>query len=337
MSPVQGLDRYRQDIEDGLRRALAGDGALARIARYHVGFEDVDGHSAAALGKLLRPSLALFTTTECGGRLEDALPAAVGLELIHSFSLVHDDIQDCDRVRRGRPAVWTIWGISEAINAGDYLHAAATRTIVTSGLAATTELAWATSAMIEGQSMDLAFENEFVGEDAYIEMIDRKTGALFRCAFALGGICAGAVSDVLDRLRSLGREVGRAFQVQDDLLGIWGDGDALGKPIGSDIRRRKKSFPLAASHARADDAARAQLEAIFSGDVAGGETGGEVGDEDVAWVIALMDRLDVRAVVEQTVDRHTQEALVLLDGLPFSEDGRTALRGLIEALARRDR
>ena len=329
MSGQDPVKRYRSTIERGLRAALAREGALARIGRYHIGLEDEQGQSSAAFGKFLRPAIALFVAEDLGGHPEGVLPAALGLELIHSFSLVHDDIQDQDETRRGRPAVWTLWGVYEAINAGDYLHALATDSALRAGAQAAAELTRATASMIEGQSLDLSFEMRFVGEEEYVEMVDRKTGALFSCAFALGGICAGANEDVLVQLRSLGRSLGRAFQIQDDALGIWGDGEAFGKPIGSDIRRRKKSYPLAAVHPRTEGEQQQRLEAIYADE--------SVSDEDVAWVVELMEGLGVRADVERAVDRHSSEAAEILRALPFSDAGQEELEALIERLARRDR
>jgi len=327
------LERYRAQIEQGLRTALAGDGALCRIGRYHIGLEDEQGAPSQAFGKFIRPALVLFTTEQLGGIANDALPAAIGLELIHSFSLIHDDIQDGDRTRRGRPAVWAIWGIAEAINAGDYLHSVALGTAAKGGLNSVQELSRATTAMIEGQSLDLSFEARFVDESDYLGMVDRKTGALFGCAFALGGIGAGLAAavptDVIAGLRELGREVGRAFQIQDDLLGIWGDGNALGKPIGSDIRQHKKSFPVAVAYARAQDEDRNRLESVYRADA--------VGQTDVNAIVDLMSCLGVREDVEAAVDRHSARALDLVQALPFPEDGRRELIALIETLARRDR
>ena len=329
LSRQELLERYRAQVEAGLRMTLDGDGTLARIGRYHIGLEDEKGNPSQAFGKFIRPALVLFTAEEMGGNPDDALSAAVGLELVHSFSLIHDDIQDGDRTRRGRPAVWTIWGTSEAINAGDYLHSVALSTAAGSGLESIQELTRATTAMIEGQSLDLSFESRFVGEDDYLAMVDHKTGALFACAFALGGIGARVSSDVIARLRELGRAIGRAFQIQDDLLGVWGDGDALGKPIGSDIRQRKKSFPIALAYARAQGADRELLASVYAAE--------SVAESEVAVVVDLMASLHVRDQVEKGVSRHSREALDLVQELPFSAEGKGELMSLIERLARRDR
>ncbi len=320
------LDRYREPIEDGLRRALAGPSRLDAILRYHVGLADGE---ASSLGKLLRPSLLLFAAEELGAAVEAALPAAVGLELVHGFSLIHDDVQDRDETRRGRPAVWTRWGIPEAINAGDLMHAIAVRSTLDAGPTAARVLLDATAEMIEGQSLDLSFEERFVTADEYLEMVDRKTGALFRCAFRIGGLCAEASDDVIRRLAEIGTAVGRAFQIQDDLLGIWGDGDVLGKPTASDVRRRKKAFPVAIAYATVEDEDRGRLERIYAGE--------SIEAADVDWVVGLFDRLGVEAQGGELVRDYVDRACGIVDVLPLSGDGRVALQDLIEYLARREK
>jgi len=322
------LDRYRGTIEGGLRRALAGPSPLDAILRYHVGLADAE---PPALGKLLRPSLVLFTAEELGATVESALPAAVALELVHGFSLIHDDIQDRDEIRRGRPAVWARWGIAEAINAGDMMHAIAVRSALDAAPDVARALLEATIEMIEGQSLDLSFEKRFVTADEYLDMVDRKTGALFRCALRSGGRIAGVDEEVQERLEDLGRTVGRAFQIQDDLLGIWGDGDILGKPTASDVRRRKKSFPVVLAHAKAGDEDRSKLERIYE------DAEKSIEAVDVDWVVGLLDRLDVEGQGRETVRDYLLRACGIVDSLPLSADARGELKDLIEVLARRDK
>ena len=323
------LDRYRRPIEDALRYALRGETRLDEILRYHIGLTDQEGTPTTFLGKLLRPTLTLFTAEELGGRVEDSMSSAVGLELVHGFSLIHDDVQDRDETRRGRPSVWTQWGIPEAINAGDLMHTIAVRSALDAGVEAARLLLDATAEMIEGQSMDVAFEQRFVKPDEVLAMVDRKTGALFRCAFELGGCCAGAEADVQEQLRVIGRNVGRAFQIQDDLLGIWGNGEVTGKPIGSDVRRRKKSYPVALAHARGSDEDRERLECIYAREA--------MDESDVAWTLALLDRLGVRDEGRDAVRTYANAACESVDAVPFSPEARETLRGLIEYLARREK
>ena len=326
------LETYRGEIEGGLTRVLRGDAPLRSLLRYHVGLEDEHGTPTAATGKLLRPSLVLFVAEQLGASLETALPSALGLELIHSFSLIHDDIQDRDRMRRGRPAVWTICGIEQAINAGDLMHALGISIALDPSPAAADCLIQATQEMIEGQCRDLEFEQREITADDYLAMIDRKTGALLRCAFELGGIAAGVNGHVRTELAGLGRAVGRAFQIKDDLLGIWGEDDVLGKATGSDIRRRKKTFPVVLLFEYAKGADAATLERLY-----GGEGAPEIAERDVAWVVGRLDDLDVRSVCETMIQRHLGEAIDCLRKLPFPADARSQMQELIGFLARREK
>jgi len=323
------LERYRRTIEDALRLAFRGQTRLHEIMRYHVGLIDRDGHPTAFLGKLLRPTLTLFTAEELGGDALTALPAAVGLELVHGFSLIHDDVQDRDETRRGRPAVWALWGIPEAINAGDLMQAVAVRCALDASAEAAKILLEATVEMIEGQSMDLAFEKRFVAPAEVLAMVDKKTGALFRCAFELGGYCSGADEEAMKRLGAIGRCVGRAFQIQDDLLGIWGDEEVTGKPIGSDIRRKKKSYPVALAHAKAGAEDREELERLYATET--------MEASDVRWVAALFERLGIRDEGRDAVGAYVSEAIDSIDAVSFSANGREALHALIESLSGREK
>lgn len=177
--------------------------------------------------------------------------------------------------------------------------------------------------------MDLGFETRFVKLEEYLRMIDGKTGALLVAAFELGGAVAAADEATQATLRTLGRAVGRAFQIQDDLLGIWGDAKVLGKPNASDIRQRKKSYPTVLAFDRADSEDRSALCRIYaSGDPA-------PTDADVEWVIELMTRLGIQETGQATVKEHLHEAAQALDNLPFSSEGRRNLEDLIDYLARR--
>ena len=329
MTTPRFLLRYTSLIEGGLRVALAGDSLLYGILRYHVGLENEHGAPALALGKLIRPSLVLFTTEELGGNIEQALPAAIGLELVHNFSLIHDDIQDHDEIRRGRKTVWNLYGIAQAINAGDLMQALAVAQGARAGREIVAALVEATVAMIEGQGLDLAFEEEEVDVASYLDMIDKKTGALIRCAFRMGGLLAGSPIGVVQDLVEMGRDLGRAFQIRDDLLGIWGNGTVTGKPQWSDIRRRKKSLPVSMAFAQACGEDRDLLTEVYFRK--------EIEDEDVERVIALMERANVRQACEEQVSAHLEQARKRLATLPFSERGIEEMNELIDYLVRRKR
>ncbi len=321
------LSRYGDRIEQGLRDALVGESLLYWALRYHVGLEDERGVPCRTLGKLLRPSLVLFTADEFDADPARALSAAVGLELIHNFSLIHDDIQDRDAVRRGRRTVWSLYGVEQAINAGDLMQTLAMAQALQAGEESLGVLLRATVEMIEGQGLDLAFEKEEVTLGVYFEMVDKKTGALIRCALELGGVLGGGQATVIRDLVGLGRALGRAFQIRDDLLGVWGNGAETGKPEGSDIRRRKKSFPVAVVFDRAPQPEREALQAIYAEP--------RISEGEVARVIGLMERLGIREAGEEAVTAALDRASAHLKRLPFSQNGAEEMSELIDYLARR--
>ncbi|HHR85120.1 polyprenyl synthetase family protein [Candidatus Bipolaricaulota bacterium] len=335
----QILMLYGDILEKGLQEALSDPisadgsshdaGPLYPTLRYHVGLCDERGRPVKALGKMLRPSLLLFTAQELGADMESALPAAIALELVHNFSLIHDDIQDHDELRRGRPTVWKLIGVAQAINAGDLMYSIATRKALLAGADAAGVIIDAATTMIEGQGLDLAFEDRWINVQSYIDMIDKKTGALVCCAFRAAGIIARTEQATIDLLTSLGMALGRAFQIRDDLLGIWGDGDLTGKLQGSDIRRKKKSFPVALITQETNEEGKALLESVYAQE--------RISDDDVARVIALMGSLDVKERGEAVVEGHLKEAREHLERLPLSKKGKELMDELIVYLARREK
>ena len=201
-------------------------------------------------GKMLRPALTLITAEAVGGDRQAALKSAAAIELIHTFSLIHDDIMDQDDMRRGMPAVHKVWGDDVAILAGDTLFSKAFEIII--GTEGTTSeqnnksLATVADACVkicEGQASDMSFEDRFdVTEDEYMEMIFKKTGALIAAATKAGAIMGGASDEVIDAMYEYGRLIGLAFQIQDDYLDLAADEETLGKPIGSDIGKGKMTI-----------------------------------------------------------------------------------------------
>ena len=232
------------------RNGAAGNGAARNGA--------VNGSGAAppakpgGAGKALRPALALLSARAAGERAERGVPAAVAVELVHNFSLLHDDIMDGDTERRHRPTAWTVYGVGAAILAGDALLALAQDILLednaAQGLWAARCLSAAVHRLIAGQGADLAFERrDDVTLPECLEMAGDKTAALMACACSIGAIHVGAPAALAMGLAGFGAHVGLAFQLTDDLLGIWGAPERTGKPIGSDLRARKKSLPVVAA------------------------------------------------------------------------------------------
>ena len=201
-------------------------------------------------GKMLRPSLTLIVSEAVGGNKENALRSAAAIELIHTFSLIHDDIMDDDDMRRGMASVHKVWGEDVAILAGDTLFSKAFEIIIgtqnTSPEQNNKALATVADACVkicEGQALDMGFEDRFdVTQDEYMEMIFKKTGALIAAATKTGAIMGGASDEVIDAMYEYGKLIGLAFQIQDDYLDIASDEETLGKPIGSDIAKGKMTI-----------------------------------------------------------------------------------------------
>nr|CEL13410.1 Octaprenyl diphosphate synthase / Dimethylallyltransferase / (2E,6E)-farnesyl diphosphate synthase / Geranylgeranyl diphosphate synthase [Kibdelosporangium sp. MJ126-NF4]CTQ99099.1 Octaprenyl diphosphate synthase (EC 2.5.1.90) / Dimethylallyltransferase (EC 2.5.1.1) / (2E,6E)-farnesyl diphosphate synthase (EC 2.5.1.10) / Geranylgeranyl diphosphate synthase (EC 2.5.1.29) [Kibdelosporangium sp. MJ126-NF4] len=258
---------------------------LWQAAGYHFGWVDQRGHAVAGGGgKMIRPVLTLLSAEAVGGVATGAVPAAVAVELVHNFSLLHDDVMDGDRTRRHRPTVWAVFGIPTAILAGDALWALALRVLADTdaddagprAARGMRMLSVALELLMAGQSADMDFEARAdVGLRECQAMVAGKTGAVLGCACALGALFGGGSPHQIDCLRQMGEWLGSAFQVVDDVLGIWGDPAVTGKPVHSDLRNRKKSLPVVA--------------ALGSGTAAGAE-------------LARLYRLD-RSLTDAEVDR----------------------------------
>ncbi|MFF0793346.1 family 2 encapsulin nanocompartment cargo protein polyprenyl transferase [Streptomyces spiralis] len=252
------LDRARACVDPELRSAIASlPVSMRRIARYHFGWEHADGTPATGnAGKAIRPALVLAAAAALGGprARADAARAAAAVELVHNFTLLHDDVMDRDTTRRHRPTVWTVFGDADAILAGDALQALALRVLAEdahpASPAAAARLAACVVELCAGQHADTALERRAPDEVTLAEvlaMAEAKTGALLGCACAVGALYAGAAKEEVEALDAFGRQAGLAFQLIDDVIGIWGDPARTGKPAGADLAARKKSLPVVAA------------------------------------------------------------------------------------------
>ncbi len=270
-SPQQVLSWGRSTVDPALRRAVAElPGGVRRVVDFHFGWCDEHGNPTSTdNGKAIRPTLVLLTSEAAGGELDAALPAAVAVELVHNFSLLHDDVMDGDVKRRHRPTAWAVFGSGPAILAGDALLALAFDTLAAAGGArgsdAVRMLSAAVQGLVDGQVADVAFESRADVElDECLDMARGKTGALIGCACALGELVATGDRERVDRMRAFGERLGLAFQLVDDMLGIWGDPARTGKAIHSDLSARKKSLPVVAALRSGTQAGR-ELAALYSG------------------------------------------------------------------------
>jgi geranylgeranyl diphosphate synthase type I len=324
---------YLPAVEDEMRLAI-GDGApylsdFYTMLRYHLGWTDGSGG-----GKRVRPLLALLSCTAAGGAWAGALPLAAAIELLHNFSLIHDDIQDNSPTRRGRPTVWARWGQAQAINAGDAMftltHLAPQRLVACGhsaavALAVLEELDRTCLALTQGQYLDMAFEQRpQVTVAEYLTMIEGKTGALIAAAAHLGARLGGAEGERLAHFRGYGLNLGLAFQFQDDWLGIWGDEAVTGKSTASDLATRKKTLPVVYGLERSEAFSRAYAVPYQPG----------ASLEDLA---DALEQLGAKAYVEQQAHDMTQAALRHLAEARPDEPAGAALRELTDQLLRRDK
>ncbi|MBY8845474.1 family 2 encapsulin nanocompartment cargo protein polyprenyl transferase [Streptomyces sp. SP2-10] len=252
------LERTRALVDPELRAAIESlPGAMRRVGLYHFGWEQADGTPAAGnAGKAIRPALVLAAAAALGGPAARtaAVRAAVAVELVHNFTLLHDDVMDRDTSRRHRPTAWSVFGVPDAILAGDALQALALRLLADdphpASAPAAARLAACVVELCEGQHVDTDLERrapDAVTLDEVFAMAEAKTGALLGCACALGALYAGASEEDVAALDGFGRQAGLAFQLIDDVIGIWGDPRRTGKPAGADLAARKKSLPVVAA------------------------------------------------------------------------------------------
>jgi geranylgeranyl diphosphate synthase type I len=333
------LDRYAERIGGELRRAFAGrDLVHYSLMRYHLGWEDREGRPQEARhGKLLRPLLCVTSCEAVGGDAETSLPLAAAVELLHNFSLIHDDIEDGSPQRHGRDAVWHVWGVPQAVNAGDGVfalaHVALDR-LSQAGvdaprvLAATRLLDTASLRLCEGQYLDLAFEERLdVSSAEYLQMVSGKTAALMAAAAGSGALLGEASPNAVSAFEHFGEKLGFAFQVRDDVLGIWGESRETGKPTGEDIRERKKSFPVVFAMERAGSDGD-ELRTIYGKD--------KLSEEDVARASMLLERTGARDRSQETASRYAVEALQCLDGIDLMPERRRDLELLADYFVNRE-
>lgn len=264
------LARTREMVDPALRAAVGTlPRSMRRMAGYHFGWLNADGTPADAdAGKAIRPALVLAATQALGGSAQAAVRAAAAVELVHNFTLLHDDVIDRDPTRRHRPTVWTVFGTADAILAGDAMHSLATRVLAQDPHPAAAEAVARLSACVielcDGQHADCSFEHRSdVSLTECLTMAEGKTGALLGCACALGALYAGADDAAVEAMDAFGRQVGLAFQLIDDLIGIWGDPEVTGKPVGADLAARKKSLPVVAA-LRSGTPAGSRLAGIYA-------------------------------------------------------------------------
>jgi len=319
---VSKIDAYIYDVVKGEPETLY-DAAL---------------HLIKAGGKRLRPIIVLAVAETLGADPEKALPFAAAVEIVHNFTLIHDDIIDEDEMRRGVPTVHKLWGQAIAITAGDLLYAKAFEVLsraVEVGISANRVvkaldyLARACSTIAEGQAMDILFEDrEDVSIDEYLIMVYKKTGALFEASAVLGGLVVTDDEPTLNALETFGRNLGIAFQIKDDILGLVGKEEVIGKPVYSDIREGKKTILVVYALQRLDPEKRERLLSIL-----GNKTATREELEEAANLIISTGALDF---ANRLAREYAEKARVALHKLPEKET-RRVLEDLIDYVLVREK
>ncbi|MFR9676763.1 polyprenyl synthetase family protein [Streptomyces sp. TR06-5] len=306
------------------------------VAAYHFGWIDAQGAASQSDGgKAVRPSLVLLAAEAVGAPAEAALPGAVAVELVHNFSLLHDDLMDGDEQRRHRDTVWKVHGPAQAVLVGDALFALANEILLEPGTAeagrAARRLAGASRKLIDGQAQDISYEHrEQVTVEECLRMEGNKTGALLACSTAIGAVLGGADEATADALEDYGFHLGLAFQAVDDLLGIWGDPAATGKRAWSDLRQRKKSLPVSAALAAPGEAAR-KLAEIMTADAKKSQADFEDFDEaEFAARAALIEEAGGRAWTAREARRQHAGAIAALDRVDMPHDVREQFTALAD-------
>ena len=304
------LKRYSEDIDHEITRALETvDPESLRQASEHL---------VKAGGKKLRPSLAVLSALAVGGQVQCALKTGAAVELIHTFSLIHDDIMDQDDKRRGKPSVHILWGEPMAILAGDTLFSEAYATVMSSEedgvspdkiLPALQTLVDSCVKICEGQALDMGFAGRLdVTEDEYLLMIYKKTAALIAAATKAGAILGGGTPEQVEALSEYGRLIGMAFQIQDDYLDVASSEEELGKPVGSDIVEGKMTLLVVHALAKADESDRERLLTILE----------EEGDENVSEAVEIMEKYGSIQYTWKLAQEDVKQAKQLLDILEDS-------------------
>jgi geranylgeranyl diphosphate synthase, type I len=330
-----GVETARDLVGPAIAEAVGRLSPEVRVvAEFHLGLADAEGRPLApggGAGKALRPALALLSARAAGAGPERGVPPAAAVELVHNFSLLHDDIMDGDTERRHRPTAWTVFGVGAAILAGDALLTLAQDLLLETppyGLWAARCLSAAVQRLIAGQGADLAFERRSdVKVDECLNMAGDKTAALMACACSIGAIYVGAPASLAMNLAGFGAHMGLAFQLTDDLLGIWGTPEVTGKPVGSDLRSRKKSMPVVAA-ITSGTAEGAELAALFAQPQ-------PLTEDEVAHAARLVEQAGGRERTETAADVELSSAIRCLDEAQMPDEVRAEFAGIAEFVTAR--
>jgi geranylgeranyl diphosphate synthase type I len=289
-------------------------------------------------GKLIRPLLCLLSCNATGEDYEKVLPAAAAIQFIHDFSLIHDDIQDKSSFRRGRPTVWKLWGFEQAINSGDGIFALAFSALArlknkgVNDLQITRALSTLTDSCLklcEGQFMDISFdEKETIDIDSYLGMISKKTAALISAATTIGAYLGANDESFVNSMKKFGENLGMAYQISDDILGIWGIEDIAAKPILIDVINKKKTLPIVYALQNSTDNYKSILKRYYS----------KKGDPDITAedIVEILNTMDIRKKSEEMEQIYHNKAMTELNSVQMTESAKELLVELVNFLIERE-
>jgi len=303
-----------------------------------MGWQDEHGHPCSReSGKFIRSTLCLLSCQAVGGDTSQVMPAAAAVELIHNFSLIHDDIEDASYERHHRPTVWKLWGQSQAINAGDAMFTLAylallklkERGIADEKITSSTKmLSLACLELCEGQYLDVEYENRLdTTIEDYIDMAAKKTAALLAVSTSLGAHLGSEDDKLVKFFHLFGKELGMAFQICDDILGIWGTEESVGKSV-SDISQRKKTLPVVYGLQNSKGEARKRLKKLYSQKSIKGEA--------ITEVMKILDNSGARDYAENLAEQYYYKAVAQLEATRLDTSKQAPLKEIARFLLKRD-
>lgn len=334
---TSSFDHYLADFDHYLRAFFASQPPLPSdfdlMLRYALGWVDENGQTHnTPTGKRIRPVLLMLCTETSGGDWRSALPGAAAVELLHNFSLIHDDIQDNSPLRHNRPTVWKIWGSPNAINAGDALFTLAYTALEQLGSSGMTPenvikvwhiFNYTALELTRGQHLDMRFERQSdVSVNEYISMITGKSAALLAACAQIGSLIASPDENAAYHYSNFGLNIGIAFQIHDDILGIWGNSSITGKSVATDILSRKKSLPVLYGLDQSPELQALYQRQLFT-------------EADVNEVVDILNRVEAQDYAYEQEDLYYQKAIKALEATNPQGQSAEKLMRLIEGLFKR--
>ena len=337
---TQVFSKYHSQVDSAMQIEFPRkDTKINTMLKYFLGWVNPNGYptNKPISGKALRPILCILACNAAGGDGQKAIPASIPLELIHNFSLIHDDIQDKDKLRHNRPTIWALWGNPKALVAGNNLRVIADITmnnLIRTGLSVNKclnlnyILTQACLEMIEGQYLDIKYEGRTsLPIELYVEMISKKTGSLIASAIKIGASLATENHNKLNAFNDFGKFLGLVFQITDDILGIWGTEAKTGKAVGADIIRKKNSLPIIMTAANTTKINQKKISSIYNKQ--------SISSSDLNEILNIMDETKSKKQCMDLAETYCAKALSSIDDLSISDESRKDIESVALFLTKR--